>query len=154
MTPAALQRLADRIELEELVVRYANAIDRRDFDALDGVFTADAYIDYRAMGGIDGAYPAVKKWLPQALGHFPGYMHLVGNCEFRVDGDRASGRVACFNPMVVPNPQGGSDTMFLGLWYVDEYRRTAGGWRIARRSEEKSYDFNVPNWLKQVVKPA
>lgn len=113
MNPVALQRLADRIELEDLVVRYANAIDRRDFEALDTVFTPDAYIDYRAMGGIDGPYPAVKKWLPQALQHFPAFMHFVGNCEFAIGGDVASGRIACFNPMVVPKPEGGTDTMNL-----------------------------------------
>ncbi len=152
MNADALQRLADRIALEDLVIRYANAIDRGDFDGLDDVFLADAYIDYRAMGGIDGPYPKVKAWLPQALGAFPGYMHLVGNFDFRIDGDTASGRVACFNPMVVPNPEGGSDTMFLGLWYIDEYRRTADGWRISRRSEEKSYMHNMPDWMSKALK--
>ncbi|MFA5938047.1 MAG: nuclear transport factor 2 family protein [Sinimarinibacterium sp.] len=151
MNPAALQRLADRIELKDLVVRYANAIDRRDFEALDSVFTPDAWIDYRAMGGVDGPYPAVKKWLPQALQHFPAYMHFVGNCGFTIDGDRATGRIACFNPMVVPKPEGGTDTMFLGLWYVDEYVRTADGWRITRRAEEKCYDFNMPAWMKKAL---
>jgi 3-phenylpropionate/cinnamic acid dioxygenase small subunit len=153
MNAAAMQRLADRIELEDLVIRYANAIDRRDFDALDTVFVADAYIDYRAMGGIEGDYPAVKAWLPQALGSFPAYMHLVGNVEFQIDGDVAAGRVACFNPMLVPDPQGGeAETMFLGLWYVDAYRRTAEGWRITRRSEEKCYLHNMPDWMKQALK--
>jgi len=151
--PAALQALADRLALEELVRRYANAIDTRDFDALDRVFTTDAYIDYRAMGGIDGPYPDVKKWLPQALGSFPAYMHLVGNGVYEIDGDVASGRIACFNPMVVPRPDGGSDTMFLGLWYVDRYRRTADGWRITRRVEEKCYDFNVPSFMKAALNP-
>jgi hypothetical protein len=152
MNAAALQRLADRIELEDLVIRYANAIDRRDFDALDTVFVPDAHIDYRAMGGIEGDYPTVKAWLPQALGAFPSYMHLVGNFDFRIDGDTASGRVACFNPMLVPDPAGGSDTMFLGLWYVDDYRRTADGWRIVRRNEEKCYLHNMPEWMKQALK--
>lgn len=153
MNAAALQRLADRIELEDLVIRYANAIDRRDFDALDAVFLPDAHIDYRAMGGIEGDYPAIKAWLPQALGSFPSYMHLVGNFDFRIDGDAATGRIACFNPMVVPDPQGGdAETMFLGLWYVDDYRRTADGWRIARRSEEKCYLHNMPDWMKQALK--
>ena len=146
-----LQRLADRIALQDLVIAYANAIDRRDFDALDQVFTPEAYIDYRAMGGIDGPYPAVKAWLPQALAHFPGYMHLTGNAAFDIDGDQARGRVACFNPMVVPLPDGGRDTLFLGLWYIDDYQRTPAGWRICRRSEEKSYDFNVPAFMKAAI---
>lgn len=152
MSAADLQRLADRIALNDLVVRYANAIDTRNFDRLDSVFTTDAYIDYRAMGGIDGPYPQVKAWLPQALQHFPGYMHMVGNCEFDIDGDKASGRIACFNPMVVPQPDGGTDTMFLGLWYLDEYVRTSDGWRMSRRSEEKCYEFNMPEWMKKALK--
>ncbi|HEY1075952.1 MAG TPA: nuclear transport factor 2 family protein [Fontimonas sp.] len=151
MSNVDLQRLADRVELNDLVVRYANAIDTRNFERLDTVFTPDAYIDYRAMGGIDGPYPTVKAWLPQALGHFPGFMHMTGNAEFDIQGDRASGRIACFNPMVVPQPGGGSDTMFLGLWYLDEYVRTADGWRISRRSEEKCYEFNMPDWMKKAL---
>jgi hypothetical protein len=38
---AALQRLADRAEIEELVARYVTALDTLDADAYDGVFTAD-----------------------------------------------------------------------------------------------------------------
>ncbi len=151
-----LEEISDQLELKRLVTDYANAIDLREFDRLDRVFTPDAYIDYRAMGGIDGLYPAVKQWLPQALQNFPAYMHFIGNCSFNVEGDGATGRVACFNPMVVPHPAtdgvvAGSDTMFLGLWYVDRYVRTGEGWRIAQRVEEKCYDFNVPEWMRQAL---
>ncbi len=154
MSAADLQRLADRIELNDLVVRYANAIDTRNFERLDTVFTPDAYIDYRAMGGIDGPYPAVKAWLPQALQHFPAFMHMTGNAEFDIQGDRATGRIACFNPMVVPRPgdSADTDTMFLGLWYLDEYVRTVDGWRMSRRAEEACYEFNMPEWMKQALK--
>ena len=40
------------------------------------------YIDYRAMGGIDGPYPRIKAWLGDALKPFPGYMHFIGNLLF------------------------------------------------------------------------
>ena len=92
----------------------------------------------------DGLLRRLRAWLPEALKHFPGYMHLVGNLSFAIDGDTATGKVACFNPMVVP----GADTMFLGLWYLDRYVRTADGWRIRERVERKSYDFNIPPALK------
>ena len=81
---AQLRVLADRLELEQLVVRYAYAIDERAFERLDDLFTPDAYIDYRAMGGIDGRYPQIRAWLPQALGVFPAYMHFNGNFLFEV----------------------------------------------------------------------
>ena len=144
MSPKRAVLLADRLDLAQLVTDYAYAIDERAFERLDTVFTPDAWIDYTAMGGIAGRYPEVRAWLPEALKHFPGYMHLVGNLSFAIDGDTATGKVACFNPMVVP----GADTMFLGLWYLDRYVRTADGWRIRERVERKSYDFNIPPALK------
>ncbi len=146
-----VRQVTDRLALEQLAVDYAYAIDTRDFDALDRVFTPDAYIDYRAVGGIDGRYPEVKRWLGQALAGFPNYMHLMGNCSYQIDGDRAVGKVACFNPMVVPTPDGSTQTMMLGLWYHDRYLRTAGGWRIGERVETKCFDAHVPEWMRQAL---
>jgi len=146
MAPAAD---ADRQALQNLAIEYANAIDGREWDRLDRVFTADAHIDYTAMGGIAGSYPEVRAWLPKALRFFKSYMHFVGNFQYTIDGDRARGQVACVNPMVLPGlipalPR----TMVLGLWYEDEYVRTGEGWRISRRSERKGYSLNEPLWMK------
>ena len=152
---ASLRLLADRLELQQLVTRYAYAIDERAFERLDEVFTSDAYIDYRAMGGIEGRYPQIRAWLPQALGVFPAYMHLNANFLFDIDGDSATGKVACFNPMVLPKADGApgeGETMFLGLWYLDRYVRTADGWRISERIEKRSYDFNMPAAFKQAMR--
>lgn len=74
MTSAwTLDEVSDRLQIQQLLVDYATAIDTRQFDDLDEVFTNDAYIDYRAMGGIDGEYPDVKAWLAQVLPAFPMY---------------------------------------------------------------------------------
>ncbi len=139
-----LQTLSDHHDLHELVVAYATAIDTRDFDALDMVFTPDAMIDYRAMGGIAGRYPDVKAWLCTVLPQFPHYQHMVGNLSIRLDGEAAHGRTICFNPMEVALPDGGTQVMFLGLWYVDRFERTVRGWRIAERVETRCYGHNVP----------
>jgi len=149
-----LQELSDQAELLRLVTVYAYAIDEREFDKLDQVFTPDAHIDYTAMGGIQGDYPTVKAWLPTALQHFPAFQHFIGNTLFDIHGDEASGKVACYNPMVVPRPDGGSDTMLLGLWYLDRYRRTPQGWRIVERSERKSYEHNMPEWMQKLLAQA
>jgi hypothetical protein len=100
----SLQELADRLEIEQLIVRYSNSIDQRNWDGLDEVFTPDAYIDYRKLGGIDGRYPQVKAWLGPALANFPHYCHLVGNIEITLAGDHASARTLCINPMDTPLP--------------------------------------------------
>ena len=140
----SLAEISDRLEIQQLMATYSNAIDRRDYDRLDGVFTPDAYIDYRAMGGIEGLYPQVKAWLGPALRYFPQYYHLIANTEVILAGDTATARTVCFNPMEVPLPQGGSQVMFLGLWYLDKLIRTPAGWRISERVEEACYRHNVP----------
>ena len=140
----SLQALSDRAEIEAVMVQYVNAIDTRDFEALTAVFTADAWIDYTAMGGIKGAFPEVKAWLAQVLPHFPAYYHLIGNVAITVEGDTARSLSACFNPMMVRLEDGTEQTFFLGLWYHDRWQRTEAGWRITERVEEKCFDHNVP----------
>jgi hypothetical protein len=137
----SLEEISDRLEIQQLLVDYSTAIDTRRFDDLDRVFTPDAYIDYRAMGGIDGPFPDVKKWLADVLPNFPAYSHLIGNFDVKITGDTATSRILCFNPMVLGgSPDAGGQIMFCGLWYDDEFARTADGWRMTRRVETKCFD--------------
>lgn len=141
----SVQEISDRLEIQQLLVDYSTAIDNRRFDDLDAVFTPEAYIDYRAMGGIDGVYPDVKKWLAEVLPNFPAYSHMLGNFDVKIDGDTASSRVICFNPMKLGGDEGsgGGQIYFCGLWYDDEFVRTADGWRMTRRVETKCFDRMV-----------
>jgi SnoaL-like domain len=134
----SLEEISDRFEIQQLLIDYSTAIDKRQFDDLDRVFTPDAYIDYRAMGGIDGRFPEVKTWLAQVLPNFPAYAHMLGNFDVRIDGDTASSRTICFNPMVLGGEQ--NQILYCGLWYEDEFIRTAEGWRMSRRVETKCFD--------------
>ncbi len=137
----SLEEISDRLEIQQLLVDYSTAIDARRFDDLDLVFTLDAYIDYRAMGGIDGSFPDVKKWLSEVLPNFPAYSHLIGNFDVKVDGDSATSRILCFNPMKLSSGEGSDgQILFCGLWYEDAFIRTADGWRITRRVETKCFD--------------
>jgi len=140
----SLQEISDRMEIEQLIVRYSNAIDQRNWDGLDAVFTPDAYIDYRALGGIDGRYPEVKAWLGPALAGFPHYCHMISNIEVTLSGDTARARTLCINPMDTPLPTGGTQVMLLGLWYKDKFVRTPHGWRMNERVEEACFQHNVP----------
>jgi hypothetical protein len=140
----SLAEISDRLEIQQLMASYSNAIDARDWSRLDSVFTPDAYIDYRALGGIDGRYPEIKAWLEPALAKFPHYYHLIANTDIVLSGDRARARTVCFNPMECTLPGGGSQVMFLGLWYIDQLTRTPGGWRIRERVEENCFVHNVP----------
>jgi 3-phenylpropionate/cinnamic acid dioxygenase small subunit len=144
------QQLSDRFEIQDLIVDYAHAIDTKNWDALDDVFTADAFIDYSVMGGAKGSLPEIKEFLAAAMPMFPHTQHLVANMQVRLDGDRAAGRIMCHNPQVM-EIDGRRKIFFLGLWYVDKYRRTAAGWRIEERVEEKGWAYNLPEGLVPIL---
>ncbi len=144
----SLQEISDRMEIQILMNTYSNAIDAREFDRLDEVFTPDAYIDYRAMGGIFGHFPEIKAWLKSVLVNFPNYFHMVTNTELTFEGDTARAKTICFNPMEVPLPGGSTQVMFLGLWYVDQLVRTPKGWRLSRRVEQGCFQHHVPEHVQ------
>jgi ketosteroid isomerase-like protein len=146
----SLQEISDRLEIQQLFTDYADAIDTMQIDKLDDVFTPDAYIDYRSMGGVDGKYPEIREWLKASLAKFHSYYHMVANVSIKVTGDTATSKIVCFNPMGCPMPGGGTQMMFLGLWYVDKHVRTPQGWRIAERVEKECYQYNVPDHIKVI----
>ena len=144
------QELSDRFEIQDLVFHYSHLIDTKDIDRLrEDIFTADAHIDYSAFGGSVGNLEETLAFLKASLtsGMFPNSQHLNANVQVQLQGDSATGRVMCVNPMEMSLGEGKLHTFFLGLWYVDEYRRTDKGWRIARREEVKSWTFNLPDFM-------
>ena len=148
--PLSLQEISDRIEIQELLVRYSHCIDTRDFDGLDRVFTPDAHIDYTALGGSKGTLAETKAFLERSMVMFKSFQHMIANTVLELDGDRASARTICHNPMVMD--RGGKEHVFVcGLWYVDELVRTADGWRIRQSVEERCYVDNMPSDLRPPV---
>lgn len=143
----SMQAMSDRLEIQALLAAYSDAIDRRDWDALDQVFTRDAVIDYTETGGARGNLDFIKAYLARAMVQFSGFQHMVGLPVIHVDGDTASGRTILFNPMVLTK-DGQEHVFFVGLWYRDRFVRTAEGWRISERYEERSYFHGVPDWFR------
>ncbi|MEV0262326.1 nuclear transport factor 2 family protein [Streptomyces sp. NPDC050617] len=140
-----IQEISDRMEIQELLVAYAAAIDSKDFDSLDRIFTEDAHIDYTTFGAIAGTRAEMKEFLASSMAQFAACQHLIANPEIRFDGDgdgdgdRATGRVMCLNALGFPTEDGDPQIALLGMWYIDEYIRTPAGWRISRRGQERSW---------------
>jgi hypothetical protein len=150
---STLQQLSDRWAIRALMAHYSNALDARRFEWLDEIFVPDAWVDYRATGGIAGRYPAIRNWLPAAVAVFPHFCHLVGNISISLEGDRARTRTLCLNPVEVPQPAGGIQVMFLGMWYQDVLTRTAAGWRMTERVQQGCFQHNVPANLRALATP-
>ena len=143
------REISDRIEIQDLMVRYARAIDTKDYGLLDTCFMPDAHVDYVSSGGVAGKYPEVRVWLEKALSPFSHMMHFIGNTTLELDGDRASARTYVVNPMGFTNPDGSLHVFTVYAHYVDELSRTPDGWRIAKRVEEQTLlDGTLPAALQ------
>jgi hypothetical protein len=129
----------DKMAISDLIARYPQIVDEREFDRLDEIFTADARIDFSAFGGPTDTPAGIKQFLRDSLGAFARTQHMMGLPDITLDGDRARSRTSCTNPMVVDKRDGTREVWLIGLWYDDEFERTADGWRFTARKQERCY---------------
>ena len=125
----------DRIDIDDLLTRYASAIDGRDFALLDTVFLHDAHLDYRSAGGVAGDYPEVRRWLEEVLTVFDVMQHHVLNRIVRHSGSevRATSNFLNVNVLEIA----GTPWIFkVGGRYHDRLVIEGGTWRIAARIED------------------
>jgi hypothetical protein len=113
-------RIADIIEIEQLLARYALGMTRDDIDAVIDVFTADG--SYSAFGA---TYPLAD--FPALVEAAPKGLFLTGTPVVELDGDSGTGmQTLCFVDQTTHD-------MRIG-YYTDTYRRTEKGWRLHTRS--------------------
>lgn len=130
-----LQTLSDRIEIADLLTRYAHAVDTKDWALYRTVFTPDAAIDYSETGGPSGGVEEVVAQLTTMLDLFTRTQHFVSNIDVEFTADGARVRAMFFNPMVVkPGRQ-----FFCGGWYNHELVRAPDGWRSRALVEDAAW---------------
>jgi hypothetical protein len=112
--------MADVIEIEQLLAKYAVGMTMDDIDMVMEVFTPDG--TYSAFGD---TYAVAD--FPPLVAAAPKGLFMTGTPAITIDGDTASGRQPLC--MVIQTDH----SMRIG-YYTDSYRRTDGGWRLATRS--------------------
>ncbi len=129
-----LQQINDRIEIDELLARYSRALDYRQFDDLEDVFTADATFDAGGLGCPTGP-ASIRAMIEGTIGHLDATQHLVGKSivEFAPDGDSAEVRTYLISQHIRESAPTDVKHYFLGGEYYDKVVRTPEGWRIAYR---------------------
>jgi len=133
----AQRLLLDRLDIDDLLVRYATVVDERRWDDLDSVFTDDAVLDYRSAGGIRGSLDEVRDWLSSILPIFAWTQHLIVNrvVDLVPGADTATARSAFHNPNGA-EVDGKPWLFVVGGVYHDRMVHTDKGWRICHRVEE------------------
>jgi hypothetical protein len=112
--------LADIIEIEQLLARYAIGMTKDDIDALIEVFTPDG--TYSAFGDTYALsdFPSLVAAAPKGL-------FLTGTPVLDLHGDTGTGeQPLCFVDQT-------NHDMRIG-YYTDTYRRTPDGWRLHTRA--------------------
>lgn len=133
---ARLQALEDREAIRALLAAYRRALDEKDFAAYgelfgdDGEFVTDATGPVRGRAAILAMLAGLQRdgALTVAAGDD---RHLVTNVEIDLDGDRATAHSTW---VYLTRDEGGGPRLTLVGHYDDDLRRTAAGWRFARRS--------------------
>lgn len=119
----------DKQDISELLVRYATAIDRREYPLLGTVFTDDCVADYGEIGSWHSADAIIE--FMDAVHAMAGYtLHRLSNIAITVSGDTATARTYIDALILAADNSGGVNAVG---FYDDELVRTTDGWRIARR---------------------
>jgi ketosteroid isomerase-like protein len=126
------QDATDELAIRAAVLRYANAIDAFDWDALAAVFTVDAVARYHQHAPIVGNV-AIAEFLRERVGPSTWHQHFISITDFHRDGDNAKTTSAFIAHSINPT-RPGMIRLTLGS-YFDVLVRTAEGWRISQRDQ-------------------
>ena len=143
MSISDVERLLEEREIIDLTIRYTWAIDHGHFEDLGTIFAPDGTADYGRLGIFQGP-EAIGRAISGALAGFDRTQHLVTNHQVTVDGDQARGR-CYFQAQHVTRGAAGDDNYIIAGQYLDQFRRTEQGWRIASRVLRVTWrDGNAP----------
>jgi 3-phenylpropionate/cinnamic acid dioxygenase small subunit len=134
-----LQAVSDKIEITEVLARYARGVDTRDWELWKSVFVPDAVVDYSSAGIPAGSRDEIGAFLAEGLRAVPMTQHFISNVEIDLQGDRATVRAMFYNPMQLP---GMDELSSCGGHYVHDMVRTPEGWRSERLIEHNEWFVN------------
>ncbi len=127
-----MRQLYDRAEVQQVPLRYARGVDRRDWELVRSCFGPAAYVDGTRSSGQVDAYlaelrPGVERWAAT--------QHVMANQLVSVAGDRASLETyaVAYHWAVAPAGAPSPDNLIVGVRYHDELARDGERWVITRR---------------------
>lgn len=136
-----VQAHQDRIEIQELLYKYARSVDTNDWVAYASVFTEDAVLDYSSVGFPVGSRDQITAIFSSSMGNMPWTQHLISNIQIDLDGNRANVTAMFLNPMQHPSLE---DISVCGGYYHHKMVRTADGWKSEHLVEENRWFKNRP----------
>ena len=125
----ALRVIQDRIDISDVLYRYASTIDEFDLDGLRSTLSDDIWGQYGNAEPVLGG-DAVAAWIGEAIEPVIWQHHLLSVYHVEIDGDDAKALVYHTSHQVFRDePE--SAKVLVGR-YHNELRRDVGGWKISR----------------------
>ena len=121
--------LADRIAVQDGMLKYAATVDEKDYAGYKALFLEDVEVvgmGPQTMQGIENYYP----WWKDALDKYDATQHMLSPTYAEIDGDTAKTRT---DVQATHYPKGDSSTT-ITLWatYKTDMKRVDGTWKISR----------------------
>ncbi len=123
------QLTADRIALQDVMLRYAAGVDERDFDLYRSCFADHVEVVGFGEQTVHGA-DAWLAFVKAALEQYGPTQHMLGPQLATVDGDSARARTDVQALHYFKQPEGG--TLTLWATYKSDLQRIDSEWRITR----------------------
>ena|ERR1035441_5268750 len=124
-----LTELEDRVAITDVLMRYARAVDRQDFDLARTCYHPDAIDDHgRFRGGLDQLIEFFEKLGPTLR----ITTHQMGTPLIELVGDTAWVETYC---LYRRESHGAAleDAVMQGLRFLDRFERREGFWKVAER---------------------
>jgi hypothetical protein len=134
-----LQALVDRVEIQDVLARYARGIDRLDRELIRGCYHDDA-VDHH--GTFEGTADEFVDWVLDDLRRYSCTMHFLGQTLIERPDEQQPIAIVETYALAFSAIDGGAqrDNWITGFRYLDRFERRTGvdgalgPWRIAERT--------------------
>jgi SnoaL-like domain len=139
-------------EVFDLSLRYAEGIDRRDWDAFAACFTPTVQVDFSSFSHRPAPSEPLSRdaWVAavrSTIDGFPSTQHLIGNQRIRFDGpDRGA-----YTAYIQAQHWADRDRWYLiGGWYENRVERHDGAWKLAAVTLHQTWDAGERGLLREL----
>jgi ketosteroid isomerase-like protein len=135
----------DRLDITDLVYRYAQGVDDRDIDAVLACVSPDAILSLNNGETVLHGRKDLRNYLVESfkdggvLSADVASTHLMVNVIVNVTGDRAHAETTA-----VTYRAGDGMVITRGIRYTDECAKIAGRWVISRRTHRARWQSQAP----------
>lgn len=118
-------------DIMNLEAELAFAADNGQPDRYAELFTEDAVLDLRPNGELLKGREAIRRFRQESPKRVTFSVHYLSNPHIVVNGDTATGRLNWLAALTKADTNQG---VWSSGYYLDQFAKTADGWRIKRRT--------------------